>query len=368
MSTDPKKRVALAAQRPENQRCADCGCKLLTSSIWASSTLGIFICINCSGRHRNLGTHITFVRSVGLDSWTDEQATVMEQIGNEVSNAYWEANLPSDYPRPATEDLEGLTKFIRLKYELGKWADKTRKPPHILLQEGKKPAKKAKVAKMPTSQSSQPVSTPKPQVIRSNSTNLLDFNGTQQQMPQSNSVDLLFGTAPQPQVQQNTGSFSSPFGGSQQRSPQHSQGTASFQPFSPSPVAQQAPMQSLFGAPQPQQARPQQSFGFPQQQQSFGFPQQQQSFGFPQQQHSPQPSVSNSRDELKSMLSSSSHPQPSTSTGVFRQGNSQPFSSARAQFVSGPAIQPQQNPQQQIRGPHGPRPKPGDAFSGISPF
>ena len=363
MSNDAKKRVAAAAQRPENQRCADCGCKLLTSSIWASSTLGIFICINCSGRHRNLGTHITFVRSVGLDSWTDEQAYVMEQIGNEVSNAYWEANLPKDYPRPATEDLDGLTKFIRLKYEMGKWADKTRKPPHVLLAEGKKPGKRAKMA---SSHSSQPVSQPKQQVIRSASTNILDFPPQQQQMPQSNSVDLLFG--PSTPAQPNpAASFSGGFPQQQQQS--------AFNPFSPSPVAQQ-PAQSVFGAPQPQQFPQQQaSFGFPappqqqQPQQAFQFPQQQaqQAFGFPQQQQQQQ-QVSNSRNELKNMLSASSHASPSTSTGVFRQNQGPQFSTARAQFMSGPAPQQPQQPNQPIRGPHGPRPKANDAFSGISPF
>jgi hypothetical protein len=46
----------------------------------------------------------------------------MEKMGNIKANEFWEANLPKDYPRPNTEDIEGLSKFIRLKYVCKKWA------------------------------------------------------------------------------------------------------------------------------------------------------------------------------------------------------------------------------------------------------
>lgn len=43
---------------------------------WASWNLGVFLCIRCAGIHRNLGVHISKVKSVNLDSWTPEQMAV----------------------------------------------------------------------------------------------------------------------------------------------------------------------------------------------------------------------------------------------------------------------------------------------------
>jgi stromal membrane-associated protein len=43
---------------------------------WASWNIGVFICIRCAGFHRNLGVHISKVKSVNLDSWTGEQMAV----------------------------------------------------------------------------------------------------------------------------------------------------------------------------------------------------------------------------------------------------------------------------------------------------
>lgn len=43
---------------------------------WASWNLGVFLCIRCAGIHRNLGVHISKVKSVNLDTWTPEQVAV----------------------------------------------------------------------------------------------------------------------------------------------------------------------------------------------------------------------------------------------------------------------------------------------------
>jgi hypothetical protein len=54
----------------------------------------------------------------------------MERVGNARANAYWEAALPPGV-RPAGDDVETMTKFIRQKYELAKWADPEARAPHL---------------------------------------------------------------------------------------------------------------------------------------------------------------------------------------------------------------------------------------------
>lgn len=48
----------------------------------------------CSGIHRGMGTHISKVKSVDLDSWTDEQLQSVVKWGNARANK-WVARLPA---------------------------------------------------------------------------------------------------------------------------------------------------------------------------------------------------------------------------------------------------------------------------------
>jgi hypothetical protein len=70
------------------------------------------------------------VRSCTLDIWNDEEASVMERVGNQRANAYWEADLPPG-TRPSGSDVEAMIIFIRQKYEFAKWAVPDDRPPHL---------------------------------------------------------------------------------------------------------------------------------------------------------------------------------------------------------------------------------------------
>lgn len=96
---------------------------------WASWNLGVFLCIRCAGIHRNLGVHISKVKSVNLDSWTPEQVVSLQQMGNSRARAVYEANLPDNFRRPQNDS--SLESFIRAKYEHKKYIAREWVPPPL---------------------------------------------------------------------------------------------------------------------------------------------------------------------------------------------------------------------------------------------
>ncbi|XP_075954799.1 arf-GAP with GTPase, ANK repeat and PH domain-containing protein 2 isoform X2 [Anarhichas minor] len=108
--------VALQAVRNAkgNHLCVDCEAPNPT---WASLNLGALICIECSGIHRNLGTHLSRVRSLDLDDWPGELTQVLAAIGNYMANSIWESFTQGrTKPTPAAT-REEREAWIRAKYE-----------------------------------------------------------------------------------------------------------------------------------------------------------------------------------------------------------------------------------------------------------
>uniref|UniRef100_A0AAY4B6L8 Arf-GAP with GTPase, ANK repeat and PH domain-containing protein 3 n=1 Tax=Denticeps clupeoides TaxID=299321 RepID=A0AAY4B6L8_9TELE len=97
-----------------NSFCVDCD---TPNPDWASLNLGALICIECSGIHRNLGTHLSRVRSLDLDDWPLELSMVMTAIGNAMANSVWEGAVEG-YAKPGTDSTRSeKERWIRAKYE-----------------------------------------------------------------------------------------------------------------------------------------------------------------------------------------------------------------------------------------------------------
>ncbi|KAM5175427.1 arf-GAP with GTPase, ANK repeat and PH domain-containing protein 2 isoform 2-T2 [Callospermophilus lateralis] len=97
-----------------NSICVDCGAPNPT---WASLNLGALICIECSGIHRNLGTHLSRVRSLDLDDWPRELTLVLTAIGNDTANSVWESDTRGRAKPTRDSSREERESWIRAKYE-----------------------------------------------------------------------------------------------------------------------------------------------------------------------------------------------------------------------------------------------------------
>uniref|UniRef100_A0A3Q0SPE1 ArfGAP with dual PH domains 1 n=1 Tax=Amphilophus citrinellus TaxID=61819 RepID=A0A3Q0SPE1_AMPCI len=101
-------------RRPGNDACADCGAP---DPNWGSCTLGVFLCLSCSGIHRNI-SEISKVKSLTLSRWEDHEIQFMAENGNELMKSKYEAAVPVYYYKPSHKDCQVLREqWIRAKYE-----------------------------------------------------------------------------------------------------------------------------------------------------------------------------------------------------------------------------------------------------------
>ncbi|CAG12513.1 unnamed protein product, partial [Tetraodon nigroviridis] len=101
-------------QIPGNEVCADCGAP---DPNWGSCSLGVFICLDCSGIHRNI-PEISKVKSLNLSHWEDHELQLMAENGNQLTKSKYEAAVPVYYYKPTLKDCRVLREqWIRAKYE-----------------------------------------------------------------------------------------------------------------------------------------------------------------------------------------------------------------------------------------------------------
>ena len=115
---NPSKLLQIIREHDQGNRwCVDCNSESKVE--WVSINLAIILCIECSGIHRSLGTHISKIRSLTLDtqSFTTDIVECLLQVGNRISNMVWESKLPLDIkPHGQTATRDQRLRFITAKY------------------------------------------------------------------------------------------------------------------------------------------------------------------------------------------------------------------------------------------------------------
>uniref|UniRef100_A0A668AJH0 ArfGAP with RhoGAP domain, ankyrin repeat and PH domain 3 n=1 Tax=Myripristis murdjan TaxID=586833 RepID=A0A668AJH0_9TELE len=103
-----------------NRMCADC--KAINPD-WASINLCVVICKNCAGQHRGLGTMVSKVQSLKLDTsvWSNEIVQLFIMLGNDRANEFWASRLSLSEELDCDATPEQRREFITQKYREGRF-------------------------------------------------------------------------------------------------------------------------------------------------------------------------------------------------------------------------------------------------------
>lgn len=108
----PSSSSALVPRTGEPLTCFDCDMPLEQAN-WVSINLGVYLCISCSGIHRSLGTHVSKVRSLLLDTVPPVQLDILKRLGNDVMRKIY-----LEHPAGTMADMPYVCrdKYVSKKY------------------------------------------------------------------------------------------------------------------------------------------------------------------------------------------------------------------------------------------------------------
>lgn len=109
--------IVRSVEGSRNELCADCDSS--NSVEWVSVNLMVVVCLKCSSCHRNMGSHVSKIRSLKLDNFNNEGIVLLGYINNKAANAYLE------YSVKGTKISEKLADDERLAYIKAKYIRKT---------------------------------------------------------------------------------------------------------------------------------------------------------------------------------------------------------------------------------------------------
>ena len=83
-----QKIISKIRRLPGNDKCVDCS---QPNPTWMSVNLGVLICTECSGIHRQIGVNYSKVRSLELDQIGTANLLIARTMSNETFNEVYEA-------------------------------------------------------------------------------------------------------------------------------------------------------------------------------------------------------------------------------------------------------------------------------------